>query len=150
MNQAFIPLLVLSCWPADIPGLLPHAAKALTTNHAVVTEELLLLAGMGIDDIAGLTEVCDVEQLQEVVEYRLGCNPNMKYFYRGSSKCAPPGYLPYTGSWWHVQAHCALVFICRLCLTGLLSCMCLSVSKSYRVGEGGQQDSVRAAMVDWL
>jgi hypothetical protein len=44
---------------------------------------------MGIDDIAGLAEVCDVEQLQEVVEYRLGCNPNMKYFYKGTSKCAP-------------------------------------------------------------
>ena len=47
------------------------------------------LPGMGIDDISGLAEVCDVEQLQEVVEYRLGCNPNMKYFYKGTSKCAP-------------------------------------------------------------
>ena len=30
--------------------------------------------------------MCDVEQLQEVVEHRLGCNPNMKYLYGGRQR----------------------------------------------------------------
>ena len=42
---------------------------------------------MGIDDIAGLADMCDVEELQEVVEYCLGCNPNMKYHYQDASRC---------------------------------------------------------------
>ncbi len=42
---------------------------------------------MGIDDIAGLADMCDVQELQEVVEYCLGCNPNMKYHYQGASRC---------------------------------------------------------------
>ena len=41
---------------------------------------------MGIDDIAGLADMCDVEELQEVVEYCLGCNPNMKYHYQDASR----------------------------------------------------------------
>ena len=36
-------------------------------------------------------QVCDVDQLEEVVEHRLGCAPNMKYFYN-------PKQGGYTGS----------------------------------------------------
>ena len=31
-------------------------------------------------------QVCDVDQLEEVVEHRLGCAPNMKYFYQPAKR----------------------------------------------------------------
>ena len=31
-------------------------------------------------------QVCDVDQLEEVVEHRLGCAPNMKYFYQPAQR----------------------------------------------------------------
>ncbi|KAK9815406.1 hypothetical protein WJX72_003171 [[Myrmecia] bisecta] len=37
--------------------------------------------GMGIDDIAGLATVCDINELESVIDDRLGCSPNWKYFY---------------------------------------------------------------------
>lgn len=32
------------------------------------------------------SQVCDVDQLEEVIEHRLGCAPNMKYFYNPESR----------------------------------------------------------------
>lgn len=42
--------------------------------------------GMGIDDISGLASVVSVEELSDVVEHRLGCSPNFKYFYDPETK----------------------------------------------------------------
>lgn len=33
-----------------------------------------------------VAQVCDVKQLEEVVEHRLGCNPNFKYLYEGRGR----------------------------------------------------------------
>ena len=43
------------------------------------------------EQLCAKTQVCDVDQLEEVVEHRLGCAPNMKYFYK-------PAQRTYTGS----------------------------------------------------
>lgn len=42
--------------------------------------------GMGIDDISGLAPVVSVDELSDVVEHRLGCSPNFKYFYNPETK----------------------------------------------------------------
>ncbi|CAL8469192.1 g8733 [Coccomyxa elongata] len=78
-----LPLLILHAFTFKTMDNLRHWLTICPRRQITVLDTH---DGMGIDDIAGLAEVCDVEQLQEVVEHRLGCNPNMKYFYEGKSR----------------------------------------------------------------
>ena len=38
------------------------------------------------EQLHACSQVCDVDQLEEVVEHRLGCAPNMKYFYQPAKR----------------------------------------------------------------
>ncbi len=52
---------------------------------------MVCLAPLCTEYLHACVQVCDVDQLEEVVEHRLGCAPNMKYFYK-------PAQRTYTGS----------------------------------------------------
>ncbi|EIE21097.1 sucrose phosphorylase [Coccomyxa subellipsoidea C-169] len=78
-----LPLLILHAFTFKTMDNLRHWLGICPRRQITVLDTH---DGMGIDDIAGLAEVCDVEQLQEVVEHRLGCNPNMKYLYSGRQR----------------------------------------------------------------
>jgi len=74
-----LPLLVLHAihWKTALNlrswmEICPHRQITVLDTHD----------GMGIDDITGLAELCDQEQLAEVVEHNLGCGANFKYHYR--------------------------------------------------------------------
>ncbi|CAL5229827.1 g13231 [Coccomyxa viridis] len=83
-----LPLLILHAFTFKTMDNLKHWLNICPRRQITVLDTH---DGMGIDDIAGLAEVCDVDQLEEVVEHRLGCAPNMKYFYK-------PAQRTYTGS----------------------------------------------------
>jgi sucrose phosphorylase len=73
-----LPLLVLHAFEFKSTANLKHWLSVCPRRQITVLDTH---DGMGIDDITGLANVCDVEELKDTVTTRLGCDPNYKYFY---------------------------------------------------------------------
>ncbi|KAK9865185.1 hypothetical protein WJX84_007242 [Apatococcus fuscideae] len=73
-----LPLLVLHAFNFHTAKNLRHWLSICPKRQITVLDTH---DGMGIDDISGLAEVADVDQLAETVEVALGCAPNYKYLY---------------------------------------------------------------------
>ncbi|KAK9837666.1 hypothetical protein WJX74_002520 [Apatococcus lobatus] len=73
-----LPLLILHAFTF-------HTAKNLRRWLSICPKRQITVLdthdGMGIDDISGLAEVADVDELAHTVECTLGCDPNFKYIF---------------------------------------------------------------------